>query len=156
MGGLHPPHPPGYHNGPGSKVAVNVTDSCRSEVLSKELVTSLILIVEIMKRAEMGWNRIWLEVSENEVNMTWWGGIGFNPVQSISSNFGYISTPGGTHIFGRTRMYRSNGSLFYKKSLTMGPVFFTPKILKHGSTFLTEPQITRNFWKIGLFLKKNP
>ena len=56
-GALHPPHPPGYHNGPGSKVAVNVTDSCRSEVLSKELVTSLILIVEIMKRAEMGWNR---------------------------------------------------------------------------------------------------
>ena len=52
--GVHCTAPPGYHNGPGSKVAVNVTDSCRSEVLSKELVTSLILIVEIMKRAEMG------------------------------------------------------------------------------------------------------
>ena len=77
--------------------------------------------------------------------------------------------PGGTHIFGRTGMYRSNGSLFYKKSLNMGPVFY-PKILKNGSTFLTEPQIKwfsgvfamrkprkiAKFWKIGLFLKENP
>ena len=46
---------------------------------------------------------------------------------------------GGTHIFDRTGMCRSNGSLFYKKS--MGPVFYQ-KILKHGSTFLTEPK----FW----------
>ena len=44
---------------------------------------------------------------------------------------------GGTHIFGQTGMCRSNGSLFYKKSLNMDPVFYQ-KILKHGSTFLTE------------------
>ena len=31
---------------------------------------------------------------------------------------------GGTHIFGRTGMCRSNGSLFYKKSLNTGPVFY--------------------------------
>ena len=31
---------------------------------------------------------------------------------------------GGTHIFGRTEMCRPNGSLFYKKSLNMGPVFY--------------------------------
>ena len=47
----------------------------------------------------------------------------------------------GTHIFGRTGMCRSNGSLFYKKSLNMGPVFYQ-KILKHGSTFLTEPKFS--------------
>ena len=48
---------------------------------------------------------------------------------------------GGTHIFGQTGMCRSNGSLFYKKSLNMGPVFYK-KILKHGSTFLTEPKFS--------------
>ena len=53
-GCVAPTTPPGY--GPGSKVAVNVTDSCGSEVLSKELVTSLILIVEIMKRF------VWVEI----------------------------------------------------------------------------------------------
>ena len=59
---------------------------------------------------------------------------------------------GGTHIFGRTGMCRSNGSLFYKKSLNMGPVFY-PKILKHGSTFLTEPQI---MWFSGFSPCENP
>ena len=34
-----------------------------------------------------------------------------------------VCGPGGTHIFRRTGMCRSNGSLFYKKSLNMGPVF---------------------------------
>ena len=51
---------------------------------------------------------------------------------------------GGTHIFmifGRTGMCRSNGLLFYKKSLNMGPVFYQ-KILKHESTFLTEPKFS--------------
>ena len=48
--------------------------------------------------------------------------------------------PGGTHIFGWMELCRSNGSLFCKKSLNMGPVFYQ-KILKHGSTFLTRPQI---------------
>ena len=52
-----------------------------------------------------------------------------------------IKDLGGTHIFGRTGMCRSNGSLFYKKSLNMGPVFYQ-KILKHGSTFLTEPKFS--------------
>ena len=70
--------------------------------------------------------------------------------------------PGGTHIFGRTGMCRSNGSLFYKKSLNMGPVFYQ-KILKHGSTFLNEHKIWQ-FWgfchaktpKIAKFLKNRP
>ena len=48
---------------------------------------------------------------------------------------------GGTHIFDRTGMCSSNGSLFYKKSLNMGPIFYK-KILKHGSTFPTEPKFS--------------
>ena len=67
--------------------------------------------------------------------------------------------PGGTHIFGRTGMCRSNGSLFYKKSLNMGPVF-NQKILKHGSTFLTEPKFSgfrrAKTPKIAKFLKNGP
>ena len=53
------------------------------------------------------------------------------------------NTRGGPHILGRTGMCRSNGSLFYKKSLNMGPVFydFYQKILKHGSAVLTEPGV---------------
>ena len=56
---------------------------------------------------------------------------------------------GGTRIFGRTGMCRSNGPLFYKKSLNMGPVFYQ-KILKHGSTFLTEPKFS------GFHMAKTP
>ena len=33
----------------------------------------------------------------------------------------------GTHILRQTGMCRSHGSLFYKKSLNMGPVFFYKK-----------------------------
>ena len=61
---------------------------------------------------------------------------------------------GGTHLFGWTGMCHSHGSPFYKKSLNMGPIFYQ-KILKHGSTFLTKPT-SANFWKMGLFFKKNP
>ena len=71
-------------------------------------------------------------------------------------------TPGGTRIFGRTGMCCSNGSLFYKKSLNMGPVFYK-KILEHGSTFLTELKFSgfrmakiAKCLKMGLFFKKNP
>ena len=67
--------------------------------------------------------------------------------------------PGGTHIFGRTGMCRPNGSLFYKKSLNMGPVFYQ-KILKHGSTFLTEPKFLgfhmAKTLKIAKFLENGP
>ena len=31
---------------------------------------------------------------------------------------------GGTNIFGRTGIYRSNGLFFYKNSLNMGPIFY--------------------------------
>ena len=63
---------------------------------------------------------------------------------------------GGTHIFGRTGMCRSNVSLFCKKSLNMGPVFYQ-KILKHGSTFLTEPKFLGfRHPKIAKFLKNEP
>ena len=66
---------------------------------------------------------------------------------------------GGTHIFGWTGMCCPNGSLFYKKPLNISPVF-TQKILKHGSTFLTEPQIMwfSGFFtlKIAEFLKNRP
>ena len=54
---------------------------------------------------------------------------------------GYDGGGGYTHIFGQTGMCRSNGSLFYKKFLNMGPVFYQ-NILKHGSTFLTEPKFS--------------
>ena len=60
-----------------------------------------------------------------------------------------VSPPGGTHIFGQTGMCRSNGLLFYKKSLNMGPIFYQ-QILKHGSTFLTEPKF------LGFRMAKNP
>ena len=43
--------------------------------------------------------------------------------------------PGGTHIFGRTGMCRSNGSLFYKKSLNMGSVFYQKNPLNMGQLF---------------------
>ena len=56
---------------------------------------------------------------------------------------------GGTNIFGRTGICRSNGSLFYKNSLNMGPIFYQ-KILKHGSTFLTEPKF------LGFRMAKTP
>ena len=36
---------------------------------------------------------------------------------------------GGTHILRQTEMYHSDGSLFYKKSLNMGPVF---QLVKNG------------------------
>ena len=63
---------------------------------------------------------------------------------------------GGTLIFGRTGMCRSNGSLFNKKSLNMGPAFYQ-KILKHGSTFLTEPKLSGfRMAKIAKFLKNGP
>ena len=66
---------------------------------------------------------------------------------------------GGTHIFGRTGMCRSNGSLSYKKSLNTGRVFYQ-KILKHGSTFLTEPKFLSfrmaKTLKIAKFLKNGP
>ena len=77
--------------------------------------------------------------------------------------------PGGTHIFGRTGMCCPNGSLFYKKSLHMGPVFLPKISLNMGQLFwlspklcdfwgfaMRKPQKSRNFWKIGLFLKKKP
>ena len=66
---------------------------------------------------------------------------------------------GGTHIFGRMGMCRSNESLFYKKSLNMGPVFYQ-KILKHQSTFLNEPKYLgfrmAKTPKITNFLKNGP
>ena len=66
---------------------------------------------------------------------------------------------GGTRIFGRTGMCRSNGSFFNEKSLNMGPVFYQ-KILKHGSTFLTEPKFSglrmAKTPKITKFLKNGP
>ena len=55
-----------------------------------------------------------------------------------------IFTQGGTHIFGWTGMCRPNGSLFYKKSLNMGPVFLPKKSLNMGQLFWPEPQITRH------------
>ena len=38
-------------------------------------------------------------------------------------------------------MCHTNGSLFYKKSLNMGPILYK-NILKHGSNFLTEPKFS--------------
>ena len=69
----------------------------------------------------------------------------FNLIEAIS--------PGrGTHIFGRMGMCRS-------KSSNMGPVFYQ-KILKHGSTFLTEPKYLgfcmAKTLKIAKFLKNGP
>ena len=75
------------------------------------------------------------------------------------SSFSALRSRGGTHIFGRTGMCRSNGSLFYKKSLNMFPVFYQ-KIVKHGSTFLTEPKFLgfrmAKTLKIVKFLKNGP
>ena len=48
---------------------------------------------------------------------------------------------GGPRILRQMGMYCSNGLLFYKKSLNVGPVFYK-KILKHESNFLTEPKFS--------------
>ena len=48
---------------------------------------------------------------------------------------------GGTHIFGWTGMYWSNGSLFYKKSLNMGPVSYQ-KILNCSQLAKMKKSIT--------------
>ena len=73
---------------------------------------------------------------------------------------------GSTHIFGWTGLCCSNGSLFYKKSLNMGPVFSTKKSLNMGQRFWLSPNFRVfawlkprklwNFCKMGLFFKKNP
>ena len=69
---------------------------------------------------------------------------------------GYGSCLGGTRIFGPMGMCRSNGLLFYKKSLNMAP-FFTKEILKHGSNFLTEPKFLGfRMAKITKFLENGP
>ena len=70
---------------------------------------------------------------------------------------------GGTHIFGRTGMCRSNGLFFYKKSLNMGPVFYQKKSLNMGQLFWMSTKFY-NFWgfchaktpKIAKFLKNRP
>ena len=83
----------------------------------------------------------------------------FKEYREVSKCKQHIIIPGCTHIFGQTEMCRSNGSLFYKKSLNMGPVFYK-KILKHGSTFLTEPKFSgfrmAKTPKIPKFLKNGP
>ena len=81
--------------------------------------------------------------------------VSFNPEQipNLRAIVEWVNPRGGTHIFGRTGMCHPNGSLFYKKSLNMGPGFYPKKILKHGSIFLTEPQIT---WFSGFSPCKNP
>ena len=80
-------------------------------------------------------------------------------MKGLRASFGLSAGGGGTHIFGQTGMCRSNGALFYKKSLTMGPVFYQ-KILKHGSTFLTEPKFLglrmAKTLKITNFLENRP
>ena len=48
----------------------------------------------------------------------------------------------GVVLKGQMGMCCSNGSLFYKKSFNMGPVFYK-KICKSGSSFLTEPKFSR-------------
>ena len=60
---------------------------------------------------------------------------------------------GSTHILRQTEMCHSNGSLFYKKSLNMGPILYK-SILKHGSNFLTEPKFSG--LKIAKFVKNGP
>ena len=83
------------------------------------------------------------------------GGCSLNPPLLLVSGF---TLRGGTHIFGWTGMCRSNGSLFYKKSLNMGPIL-NQKLLKHGSTFLTEPKLwrkpeNRKFFKIWAYFSR--
>ena len=46
----------------------------------------------------------------------------------------------------------SNGSLFYKKSLNMGPVFYKKKSLNMGPITWLSP----NFWQVTKFVKNGP
>ena len=46
----------------------------------------------------------------------------------------------------------SNGSLFHKKSLNMGPIFYK-NIPKHGSVFFFFQKFSK-LWKIGLYSRK--
>ena len=74
--------------------------------------------------------------------------------------------PGGVLTYLAERGCAALMGRFFTRNPQTWVLFFTQKILKHGSTFLIEPQITwfwgKNpenrgiFWKIGLFLKENP
>ena len=71
-----------------------------------------------------------------------------------------VSCPGGTHIFGRTGMWRPNGLLFYKKSLNMGPVFYPKNLLTWVNfKFWLSPKLHdlhAKTPKIAEFLKNRP
>ena len=74
-----------------------------------------------------------------------------------------LLSQGGTHIFGRTGMCRPNESLFYKKSLNMGPIFYPKKSLNMGQLFWLSPKLRdfRGFRmaktpKMAEFLKNRP
>ena len=63
------------------------------------------------------------------------------PINFKWSRYKLCTWGGGTHLLRQTRMCRSNGSLFYQKSLNMGPVFLPPpqkKILYKKLFALTE------------------
>ena len=72
-------------------------------------------------------------------------------------------SPGGTHTFSRMGMCRPNGSLFYKKSLNMGPIFYPKKSLNMGQLLWLSPKLC-DCWgfhqaktqKIVEFLKNRP
>ena len=91
--------------------------------------------------------------------------VSFNQEQipNLRAIVEWVNPRGGTHIFGRTGMCRPNGSLFYKKSLNMGPVFYQKKSLNMGQFFWLSPKL-RDFWgfhhaktpKITEFLKNRP
>ena len=100
----------------------------------------------------------------------WWFGLGMYSLITCKSTcikliivwFTICSLGGrrrGTHILMQMGMCCSNGSLFYKKSLNMGPVFTKKSLNMDPILWLSpceNPEISQNLWKMGLFCKKNP
>ena len=72
---------------------------------------------------------------------------------SIESNFSFLPRGEGTHIWRHTGMCRSKGSLFHKKSLNMGPIFYKniPRP-KHGFVF---PKFPNFFWVFAWWTPEN-
>ena len=65
----------------------------------------------------------------------------------------YFNSQGGTHILRHARMCRSNRSLFHKKSLHMGPIFY--KISLNMGSFFQNFWTTTNCENGPIFKKKN-
>ena len=91
----------------------------------------------------------------NRTALDCWQSIGLCEVKTYLPV--QIRRRGATLILRRTGMCLCNGSLFHKKSLNIGPIFYKKKQQqqkqpKYGSVI---PKYWK-LWKMGLYFEKNP